>query len=121
MAAVQPAIAVEFRLPPLQTLALAGWGISQDEIAWKVVLGRGGRCPSWVDGCGLVLELLRRLDQPRVDEVRPPPLAAPGSSSPGENIVPEIGMAHTKSRPTDFLAISDCRHFPLALQQVIEG
>ena len=52
MAAVQPAIAVEFRLPPLHTLALAGWGISQDEIAWKVVLGRGGR----VDGCGLVLE-----------------------------------------------------------------
>ena len=30
-------------------------------------------------------------------------------------------MAHTKSRPIDFLAISDCRHFPLALQQVIEG
>jgi hypothetical protein len=77
VAAVQPAIAVEFRLPPLQTLALAGCRISQDEIAWKAVLGRGGRCHSLVGGCGLVLEVARRLDQPRVDEVRPPPLAAP--------------------------------------------
>jgi len=25
------------------SLALAHWGISQDEIAWKAVLGRGGR------------------------------------------------------------------------------
>ena len=103
MAAVQPAIAVEFRLPPLQTLVLAGWGISQDEIAWKVVLGRGGRCHSWVDGCGLVLELIRRLDQPRVDEVRPPPLAAPGRSSLGENIVPEIGWPTRKAAQSIFL------------------
>jgi hypothetical protein len=32
-------------------------------------------------------------------------------SSPGETKVPKIGMAHTKSRPTGLLAISDCRHF----------
>jgi hypothetical protein len=84
VAAVQPAIAVNFGSSPANSgprwLGLSRMK-SLGRLFWvtvaAVILVGVIPLPELVDGCGLVLELVRRLDQPRVEEVRRPPLAAP--------------------------------------------